>query len=276
MRHRPGTMAAFAVALGLSWTARAAESPGQPPVAGSPESRGSIYRVRPAVDGPILLVGALGTLVPYAFSSNLIRTRCPCAPREVNSFDRGVIGNRSDTAGWVSDVTVGLALAAPLAVEAWGVRDPLTLVEDLSVYAEVLLVNGALVTVVKHVVQRPLPRTYEGQADLVNSPRGYRSFYSGHASLAFAALSAGSMTVGLRYGHFWVPWLITGAVGTSVAAERVIGGYHFYTDVLVGAAVGTAVGIVIPLLHARGPTRRVRVTLLPAPGQVQLAAVGRF
>jgi membrane-associated phospholipid phosphatase len=73
--------------------------------------------------------------------------------------------------------------------------------------------------------------------------------YSGHTTLAFTALSVSSVTIGERYGiKFW-PWVATAVIGGSVAAERVAAGWHFPTDVIVGALAGTAVGIAVPVLH---------------------------
>ena len=46
-------------------------------------------------------------------------------------------------------------------------------------------------------------------------------------------------------------------VSASVAVERVAAGWHFPTDVLAGALVGTTVGVVVPALHLR------RVRLMP-------------
>ncbi|HEY4394722.1 MAG TPA: phosphatase PAP2 family protein [Polyangia bacterium] len=125
--------------------------------------------------------------------------------------------------------------------------------------------NGALNTTVKYAVQRPIPRAYSDPVAAAN-PDSYRSFYSGHTSLAFAALSTTSVTLNARYGLTWQPWVATVAIGVSVAIERVLAGYHFYTDVLVGAAAGAAVGIAVPLVHLRA--RELRLSALrPAGGQ---------
>jgi membrane-associated phospholipid phosphatase len=120
------------------------------------------------------------------------------------------------------------------------------------VFSQTLAVNGALVTAAKFLVQRPLPRTYAGDPSLIDRPEGYRSFYSGHTSLVFAGLSATAMTIRLRHGTKVWPWIVTGLVGTSVAVERVADGRHFPTDVITAAIMGSAVGIVVPALHARG------------------------
>ncbi len=231
---------------------------------------GSVYRVDARVDGAVMAASALTIAVPALLASRLIRERCPCDPAEVNAFDRGAIGNHDDVADAVSTATVALALGVPPALDAWalGRGEPLT--EDLVVFGEVVLVNGALVQLVKYGVQRPLPRTYAGDPGLVHSPGGYRSFYSGHTSTAVAALTAAAYTVRRRYGERVWPWLVVAGVGASVGVERVAAGRHFPSDVLVGAAAGAMVGLTIPWLHARAPA----LTLLPSPGGLALA--GRF
>ena len=40
------------------------------------------------------------------------------------------------------------------------------------------------------------------------------------------------------------------AVAGTVAVLRVVAGRHFWTDVLVGSAVGITIGTLVPLLHA--------------------------
>jgi membrane-associated phospholipid phosphatase len=240
VRRAGGVVVAVAVA---SW---AALSP-----APARANDDSIYQVHPVVDG--VTIGASLALVGtmYAFGSGLIDVRCPCDRNEVNSFDRGAIGNHSNAAAWLSDVTVGAALLAPVALDWFALRDLRVYVEDLTVFAEALSVAGALNVLAKQVVGRPFPRTYAGDPSLVHSTNGYHSFFSGHTTLTFAALSVASVTIGERYGPKLLPWLVTLVVGASVAVERVAAGWHFPTDVLMGAGVGTVVGIGIPVLHLR-------------------------
>src|SRR5579871_56238 len=237
------------VALLVAASARAQADP-------RPDDPAAIFNVSLPIDGAIIAVSAAGIIVPYALTSRLIHPSCPCSAASVNSFDRGVIGNASDAADWVSNVTVGLAIVAPPVADWLALRRPRPFLDDLVVFTESLTVNGALVTMVKYIVQRPIPRVYSDPA-LVDDPHSYRSFYSGHTSLAMAALSTTSVVLDVRYGLTWEPWAVTALIGASVGAERVWAGYHFYTDVLVGAAAGTLVGTLVAVAHLRAPRLRV-------------------
>ncbi|GEJ55724.1 phosphatase PAP2 family protein [Anaeromyxobacter diazotrophicus] len=226
-----------------------------------------VYRLRPALDAAVMSVSALAISVPSLLASEIIRRRCPCDPSELPSFDRGAVGNHDAAADVTSDVTAVLAMAGPPLLDLLDVGAGEALYTDAAVFAETLLVNGALVEIAKYAVQRPLPRTYASDPSLVNAPGGYRSFYSGHTSTVFAALTASAMTLRLRYGERWWPWTVAGAVGASVAVERVAAGRHFPSDVAVGAVAGTAVGVLIPWLHAEASP----VALVPAPHGLGLA-----
>jgi membrane-associated phospholipid phosphatase len=198
-----------------------------------------------------MAASALAIALPYAFAKDLIHPRCPCNPSEVNSLDRHVIGNHNKILDDASDATAAIVLVAPPLIDAMDVGFSPALLEDVTVYGETLAVNGALVTAAKYAVRRPLPRTYAGDPTLLNQPGGYRSFYSGHVSVVFAALSVTAMTLEVRHQQYIWPWVLAVAAGTMVAAERVAAGRHFYTDVAVGAVAGTAVGTLVPLAHRR-------------------------
>jgi membrane-associated phospholipid phosphatase len=251
MRVRGGR--GWAVVAGLAFVA-AADAPA---AAADPASeRASIYSVSPVIDGAVIVGGALASLIPYALSSRLITPHCPCRASDVNGFDRGVIGNASDAADRISTVTVALTLAAPITADFLLLASKRTFVEDVTVLAEAVSVSSALVTLAKYTTQRPIPRVYSDPT-YVSSRSNYRSFYSGHASLAFTALTVASVTTSRRYGLRWPPWLITALVGGSVAAERVLAGVHFYTDVLAGAAAGIAVGGAVTWAHLRQAPLRI-------------------
>ncbi|HET8712803.1 MAG TPA: phosphatase PAP2 family protein, partial [Gemmatimonadales bacterium] len=225
-----------------------------------------VYHVRPNVDVPVTLGVSLGSLFAYLYAKNLITPRCPCDPNEVNRFDRGAIGHTSSSARALSDITAGAAIIVPLVADALDLGRGPALNSDAVVFAQTIAINGALVTLAKYVFVRPLPRTYAGDPALIARPEGYRSFYSGHTSLVFAALTASAMTIRLRYGEKTWPWVVVVLAGASVGIERVADGRHFPSDVLVGAAMGTAVGYIVPRLHALKNPRFLGPNVRPIEG----------
>ena len=134
-----------------------------------------------------------------------------------------------------------------------------------TLYAESALTTSALTEIVKQTVQRPRPCTYqperryrEGLACSPTDDDAYLSFFSGHTATT-AALSATATYMAFREdseGGSRGPLTLAGGLALTgfVAAERMRAGKHFPTDVLTGAAVGAAVGVLVPHLHfsARG------------------------
>jgi membrane-associated phospholipid phosphatase len=97
---------------------------------------------------------------------------------------------------------------------------------------------------IKLVVERSRPPLAEpGLQPAVSLPGDY-SFPSGHAATAFAAAAA----VAVCYPR--LRWAVLG-LAALVALSRVYLGVHFTTDVVAGAALGTAIGLATALLGRR-------------------------
>ncbi len=231
-----------------------------------------VYDVRPEVDLPVTAAG-FGLAGLLYSQSGLLPHRCPCDSAELNGLDRPYWDRSSDPAARASDVTVAVALSAPLAADTLLLGLGPALGTDVLVYAETLAVDTALYAGVKYVLPRPLPRTYQGDPGLLESDAGYRSFYSGHASTVVSALTAAAWTARWRYGEQVWPWVLAGVGGVSVSAEQVLAGRHFVTDGLVGIAVGFAVGTAVPWLHRAPGDAPVSIAPLSPAG---LAIRGRF
>lgn len=278
MRPMPFTAALVSAALVSAAVAAPVSAPADALREPAPAARArSIYRIDPLVDGVLIGVASVAAAVPYLFANKWIHPSCPpCDPSQVNAFDRGTVGDHSKFADDLSDVTVVAAMAATPVLDVLDLGWREELLEDAVVYAETMAIDAAAVSITKAAVQRPLPRVVAGQApEIVNTPNGYRSFYSGHTTATVAALSAGAMTYTLRHGdtawqRTW-PWLVTGAVGASVGVERVLAGRHYVSDVLVGAAAGALIGTLVPYLHARAPGVAVGVAPAPGGGQVSFS-----
>jgi len=79
------------------------------------------------------------------------------------------------------------------------------------------------------------------------------SFYSGHTTLGFT-LAAAAGTVATLRGYRLMPlvWATLMPLAATTGILRIGADKHYFTDVVVGAAVGTAVGVLLPVLfHGR-------------------------
>jgi membrane-associated phospholipid phosphatase len=214
---------------------------------------------------------ALWTLPPLV-ERELGAPACTCRTADVNGFDRGVIHPRKRGAGAASDVLATALMIAPVGLDALDARHGYA--EDLLVMAQAVALNGALGQLVKLAVRRPRPFVYDLPASdpARASAESYVSFYSSHTSGAFAASLAYASTFALRHPDSEARWLVYGGAALaagSVGVLRVLAGQHFPTDVIAGAAVGAAFGLVVPRLHRRP-------IIVPVPGGATLAFSGRF
>jgi hypothetical protein len=233
-----------------------------------------VYEVQPWIDAPIIAVGATAGLLRSYLSHHHVTQRCPCSLDEINAFDRGFVGNHSDTAAKASDITVGLALAVPPVLDLFFVGANRAFAEDLTVATEAVMVSTLFQQIANFGHQRPRPRTYEGIDANVHSGEGYLSFLAGHVATTTAVLTVAAYTIRNRYGERVWPWVATGVIAASVGAERLLGGYHFPTDVALGAALGLGVGLAVPWLHARH--HEVTIGVTPTEGGYGLALLGSY
>ncbi len=267
-------------------------APPAPPAPKGPTAepaRGSPFAVRLAADLPVTLGAGVLALTTELVKSELPGPACgtACDPGGINALDSLGLGSHSSGARTASDLLVGVNVGLPFVIDLFDVLASHPpdgwrgYGADVVVLAEVLAVNAGLNGLVKNAVRRPRPLVYD--ADLAAVPTADRldpdaalSFYSQHSSTAFAMATAYSYLFMRRHpgSRLIVPvWLISEGLVTTTAALRVAAGRHFITDVLTGAAVGSALGLLIPYLHQRaqpadGATwaSRLRATPLAYPG----------
>jgi membrane-associated phospholipid phosphatase len=120
---------------------------------------------------------------------------------------------------------------------------------------QALGLNFALTEVVKHAVPRPRPFIAfpsQGQHPARVAPDASASFWSGHTSGAFAAAAIGAFDACRVNGPLGctVPAVGLHALAASTGLMRVLAGKHHVSDVLAGAAVGSAIGTAVALAHA--------------------------
>ncbi|HVW29944.1 MAG TPA: phosphatase PAP2 family protein [Polyangiaceae bacterium] len=190
----------------------------------------------------------------------------------LNDFDRSVRNalrwSDRKTADTLSTVfSFGLAPAAGIAIGAGIAAHDHRLNEfpaDLLVVAEAAAIAVNVNQITKYSVRRERPdvhaRTPEERAK-ERTPDDNLSFFSGHATLAFAlSTSAGTLASMRRYRMAPAMWITGMTLATVGAYLRIAADRHYATDVLTGMVVGAGVGFCVPYFAHR-----------PRPLPVQLA-----
>jgi membrane-associated phospholipid phosphatase len=198
-----------------------------------------------------------------------------CEPPQVDRWARGqLLWQDPARAAAASDllvvvVPVGAALALGAgALQGGGGWHEAT--EDVLVMAESIAVATLFTEVAKYATARLRP--YAWAAGGPPSADARLSFWGGHSALVFSAAASATQVARLRGRPGW-RWLglASFAGAATVSWLRVSGDRHWLTDVVAGAAAGTAAGLGVPLLvlhpaDAHAPP----VTLVPAPGGLAL------
>jgi membrane-associated phospholipid phosphatase len=210
-------------------------------------------------DDAYYLARATGAIVATGFALTATAMLRPAppepAPHEWLGIDDAVRGHLSASASSVSDVTLFTTIGLPLGAHVAGGFDT-RLTNTSILYAEVLATNLLLNTVTKYTLPRLRPYNYRTPPATAyvasQGVDGYLSFYSGHTSTSFAAALAGSYLFAAAHPdaavRHWL-WGTEMTLATATAILRVRAGKHFYSDVAVGTAVGTVLGLGIPLLE---------------------------
>lgn len=115
--------------------------------------------------------------------------------------------------------------------------------EDVAIIGQAVAAAGMVNQVVKYSVGRKRPYAHHHPRPFEEDPDQNLSFYSGHTSAAFAQVVA-LATALYKDNSPYAPWTL--AVGLPLAAGvgclRMAADKHYFTDVLIGAVVGSLVG----------------------------------
>ena len=252
----------------------------------------SPYTLRLDVDIAVVVLGGAiwggtnfigNTALPYCGTA----TTPPCDPNQVNAFDRLAIGHTSQGARTAANIISFVPIIyVGLDIFDVGIKNWKTYFTDLWVVVEAMAWNGAIQDVVRRAVRRPRPFLYTPGAypSDRDASEATLSYFSGHTSFAFSLATAASYTFTLRHPHSKWKWLVWPALMAVASIEpflRVYSGDHFPTDVITGAVVGSATGLLFPALHRRVKSAPKIVTgmrLVPSSsqGQTVLSLVGSF
>ncbi len=221
--------------------------------------------------GMMVAVGAA-----QLYSEKLAPAACRwCQPPQVDRWARRqLLWNDVKAATFIGNilivaVPVGATLTLSLMAHAddAGFREG---AEDVLMVTEAVAISLTLMQVAKFTAARTRPDAWAGSGSVTANSR--MSFFAGHSSTAFAIAAAGTQVLRMRGRPGW-KWFAAVSFVSAAATGllRVSSDNHWMSDVIAGAAIGTAVGLSVPrlVLYPAGE-RSAGVTLVPAPGGLAL------
>jgi membrane-associated phospholipid phosphatase len=177
---------------------------------------------------------------------------------------RGLGFRRRLVAEDISDVLLGFSssyalFGDPLVNAAWLRDSPEVGYQIGWINAEVIAVTLGIQQFTANLVgrERPYGRTcgtgiLDERTHRCEGGDRYRSFFSGHTSVPFSVAAATCVHhayLPLSDGHTWVPCTLGFLTAAASGTLRIVSDNHYASDVLTGIAVGTTIGLTIPLLH---------------------------
>ncbi len=214
----------------------------------------------------------------WSLGSQLAPAHCApvCDGDEVWAIDRFAAGWYDE--GWSLTGDIGVAVVFGGAVLALAFDEGFVpMLSDVIVVAEAAVGAIALSILSNMSTRRPRPHLYgteSPEAERMSGQAGY-SFYSGHTAGAVATAVATFMTLRERHPDRWEPYLVLGiglGMASTVGVARLMAGQHFLTDVIAGAVVGGALGLLVPSLHKR----QLRIVPNVTESAAGLSVVGRL
>jgi len=171
----------------------------------------------------------------------------------VNSIDRFATYNWSPTLSDISDVLLITQMLSPaMLLTSDKIRNDSE--TFLTMNLELYLLYYGTVHITKSLTGRYRPFMYNEKVSIREkvNPDSKLSFFSGHASLSFASAVFLSSIYSKYYPDSkWkaAVWGTTLFSAAFISYLRVASGMHYLTDVITGAAFGSLIGYLIPLIH---------------------------
>jgi membrane-associated phospholipid phosphatase len=188
----------------------------------------------------------------------------------------GAASTAGDVLGYAGAPLLAVGLDA---LAAWRAGRPRVWFVDLLVITEAASVAELFNEITKNAAARERPyQHFAAPGARSDDPDANKSFYSGHTNFAFAlAVSAGTICTLRHYRLAPLVWAVGLAVGVTVGYLRIAADKHYFTDVLTGAALGSATGFVVAWLHRpRREPARPQATAWQIPGGALVGVRGAW
>lgn len=248
------------------------------------QERKQVYTLSPKFDVPIIV--AAGGWSYYALSkiykkdSSSVEDILSINKNEINRFDR-----------WAADVYHPEAEAQSDKIFFGAMPLPLVLLIDRKIrqdalkiavlYTEALSITGTLYTSSTYI-NRYRPATYNDALTVQQKRSGNQrnSFFAGHVALVATSTFFTAKVYSDYHPHSGFRWVLYGVAAAATGATGYLrhrAGKHFPSDILIGSAIGTLSGILVPQLHKKKSSEEKRVHIFPFSGDSHgLAMIYKF
>jgi membrane-associated phospholipid phosphatase len=212
-----------------------------------------------------------------AFKKSLAPDTCRwCATDGLDTSVRDALKWRDDRTGTANALSyltgflivpaVPYLISVTDTLEHRGVEDGL---DDGIAIAEAGVATALLDQTVKFAAGRQRPFVHFAAGPRQGDSDDNLSFYSGHTSLAFALATAGGTIASKRHQRLApLVWGLGLGFAATTGYLRIAADKHYATDVLTGAAVGSAAGLLLPrVFHDHA------IVAVPMPNGVAVTGV---
>lgn len=233
----------------------------------------SVYELREhvAVDLPVTIAAATFLVLTETYKNELAPKQCRWCDTNgkgenvLNPIDDGMRNllrwrdpsparHMADTMAFILTPTASIAtMMAAASNDGAEIKYPV----DMLLTLQAVMLAGSLNQILKFTLARERPFIHfmtEDEKKRQSHPSDNNlSFYSGHTSLSFAIATASGTLASLRgYRLSYAVWGSLLPMAALTGYLRIAGDRHYFVDVLAGAVLGSAVGILVPLVaHGR-------------------------
>lgn len=214
-----------------------------------------MYNINYKIDVPVAAAGVLGTgfglykrfTKPESDSATILALNTD----HMNRWDRGA--TQTYNKGRVSDALFVVGVTSP-----WVLYTDKQIKHDsraiTMMYFQTVGISAAGYALTAGTIDKYRPYAYNGNAPMERrlSNHAKNSFYCGHPSV----MAAGAFFTAKVYSDYYPKTTKSYALWSYAAASTIAcgylrykGGYHFPSDIVIGMATGTAIGILVPVLH---------------------------
>lgn len=232
-----------------------------------------IYKLKPAVDIPVTAVAAGWSL--YAFTKIYSKPSSTQAEidalriEDINGFDRWAADIYKPKAADVSDLLFYGSMPYPV-IFLFDSKIRKDIGKVAFLYLESMSVTGLLYTGSVYLTDRYRPYAYNPETPMDKRRRGgaKNSFFAGHVAL----VATSTFFVAKVHSDYhpdskmnWLLYTIAGGATAATAYLRLVSGQHFPSDIILGTAIGTAAGILVPHWH-KNKNRESKLSVSPFTG----------